>query len=661
MRASLTQNLNVVAIDFNPWLFGSDEQLLRGFFATLATAIGKVLPTKREQFGKLLEDYGSLLSVSIPGLPQLGLGEAAKGLGRALSTLELDELRRRLEILLRETGKRIIVLIDDIDRLDRREIQSIFKLVKLSASFDYTSYVLAFDDQIVAAALGESYGAGGPSAGRSFLEKIVQVPLHLPPPNELALRNMAFAGVEEALRLSTIALSREQAQAFAGHFIQGLGPALETPRQAKLYANALMFALPLLKSEVHPIDHLLIEGIRVFYPNLYVAIRDNPELFVEVRRGGSRDDGLKSRVESCIKTALEEDRVSDADHVRRSLLQVLFPQLEGVFGLTHYGPEWKTRWAQEQRICSAEYFRRYFTYGIPADDVSDLSVTGLIDASAAGTAIQPLLSEFAGRGVMPRVVEKLRRREAEIPLSAISNLTLTISRNAALLLREQGPLAANFTIMQSAILISNLIKRLGALGTHEKLAHEVFLAAEPLPFATECLRWIRLPEDKQESDRIVSKDCEKELGKVLAGRIKDRAAITPTYREFPSDAANLLWVWREYGPKGETCHYLRERFELESSEIDDFLATFFPLVQGGLPFAITHDSYRAVAQLINPTFVLSKLREHFGSKVDEPPSDQQGDLPPAEQIAHEFARIHNQKEKETVDSTSNQTPRLNGY
>ena len=63
-------------------------------------------------------------------------------------------------------------MIDDIDRLDRTETQAIFKLVKLSASFNHTSYVLAFDDEIVAAAIGEKYGQGGLEAGRAFLEKI---------------------------------------------------------------------------------------------------------------------------------------------------------------------------------------------------------------------------------------------------------------------------------------------------------------------------------------------------------------------------------------------------------------------------------------------------------------------------------------------------------
>jgi len=47
--------------------------------------------------------------------------------------VELDDLRKRVEALLGEAGKRVVVLIDDIDRLDRREIQAIFRLVKLSA------------------------------------------------------------------------------------------------------------------------------------------------------------------------------------------------------------------------------------------------------------------------------------------------------------------------------------------------------------------------------------------------------------------------------------------------------------------------------------------------------------------------------------------------
>ncbi len=173
-----------------------------------------------------------------------GLGGVAEHVGKALSIVKLDELRKRLEELLRKAGQRIVVLIDDIDRLNRKEIQSIFKLVKLSASFEYTSYVLAFDDQIVAAALGEGYGAGDPAAGRNFLEKIVQAPLHLPPPDKFALRKMTLAGVDEALRISGIILTdkdKVQVSSFARYIENFFDPALENPRKAKQYTNALMF------------------------------------------------------------------------------------------------------------------------------------------------------------------------------------------------------------------------------------------------------------------------------------------------------------------------------------------------------------------------------------------------------------------------------------
>ncbi|WP_394325543.1 P-loop NTPase fold protein [Methanosarcina barkeri] len=63
------------------------------------------------------------------------------------------------------------MLMDDIDRLDKNEIQSIFKLVKLSADFYYLDYILAFDEEMVASAIGDKYGSNDIESGRNFLEK----------------------------------------------------------------------------------------------------------------------------------------------------------------------------------------------------------------------------------------------------------------------------------------------------------------------------------------------------------------------------------------------------------------------------------------------------------------------------------------------------------
>jgi len=222
----------------------------------------------KEKAGDLLTKYGSVLSLAsltVGGVVQVNPGDAAKGVGKAMSNVGLDELRKRIEQMLNEANKRLVILIDDIDRLDREETHAIFKLVKLSASFRHTSYVLAFDDDVVSAALGERYGAGGSLAGRAFLEKIIQVPLHLPPADENSLRQLALEGVQNALNQAGIELTQPQVDAFVRHFDDALLPQLETPRRAKLFSNALMFALPILKGEVNPVDLMLIEGIRVMY------------------------------------------------------------------------------------------------------------------------------------------------------------------------------------------------------------------------------------------------------------------------------------------------------------------------------------------------------------------------------------------------------------
>jgi predicted KAP-like P-loop ATPase len=65
----------------------------------------------------------------------------------------LEALKDRVYTVLKEEGKRVVVLMDDIDRLENTEIQAVFRLVKLSADAPYTVYILAFDEEMVAAAL----------------------------------------------------------------------------------------------------------------------------------------------------------------------------------------------------------------------------------------------------------------------------------------------------------------------------------------------------------------------------------------------------------------------------------------------------------------------------------------------------------------------------
>jgi hypothetical protein len=646
MAAALGSHAHVVVVAFNPWLFRSEEQLLRGFFATLADSIDRSLPTAAEKIGETLKRYGSLLSVvSIPVAPGVDVtpGDAAKGIGQALSEVSIDQLRERVERFLAESGKRVVVLIDDVDRLDRVETHAILKLVKLSAGFKHTSYVLSFDDEMVAAAIGERYAEGGVTAGRAFLEKIIQVPLHLPPPNDGALRVSALEGIEAALRTADIALSQEQADTFTRHFVDGLEPQLRTPRHAKLYANAATFALPLLRGEANPVDLLLVEGIRIFYPKLYKTIRDNPEHFLTRDIGGDRrNDPVRQRANELIDGALEGLADEGKRRIRKRLLEALFPRLSDM----GYGDEWDAVWEKDQRICSRHYFDRYFTYSVPPGDVSDLEVGQLLQSLARPGSPEPdeALKSFAERSAIPQLIRKLRVREDSIDPQVARRLAVAIARNGSLMASERGMLTLGGTRTQGAILITNLLQRIPAGEERETLATELVDVTNALPFAWECFRWLR-HEDRPEEKRVVSAECESALATRLVLRIRAQDAREPLYATFGRDAQPFYYMWATYGDAAELNERLSGLFGADAAEVDRFLDIYVGEAWGmesGIPRRADFDrhAYNAVSQVIDPSAILDRLRARYGAELDTAEFHQGRDVPIAQRFARQFAYIH---------------------
>lgn len=168
-----------IVLEFNPWLFSGKEDLAQAFLNQLQS----VLSMGNESFKKLKEklavfgqNIGNLLDLS--GLTK----GAGKELGEILSKVLRSEpqniaiLKKEIREILLEEKTRIIVFIDDIDRLDKEEARQLFSVIKVLADFPYMFYILAFDREAIAEALD----SGGCLSGDRFLEKIIQVPFEIP-------------------------------------------------------------------------------------------------------------------------------------------------------------------------------------------------------------------------------------------------------------------------------------------------------------------------------------------------------------------------------------------------------------------------------------------------------------------------------------------------
>ena len=350
LRAGLSGDQMFVVCDFNPWRLKDEETMFRGFFSVLAQAVGASLATpfertkakagKAARFVRWITWFLRRVSKSAETVDDLlarFCEVAAQG-----DSVGLEELRSRVFKYLTQSARRIVVLIDDLDRLDKHETRTLFRLVKACADFPNVCYVLAFDDTAVARALAGQYDGGDESSGRAFLEKIIQVPLRLPVAAKEDLRELCVERVEQALTAAGIELTRNQVGEFVSGFDRGVSVRLTTPRAAKRFGNGLMFALPMLKGEVNPADLLLVEALRAFFPEVYDIVRDNHSDFSGVEREYNGRAAGRSRSAQLLDPLLDAMPKEHAD-AAKTLLIGLFPRLSGVYGRGSYGNDWVSR------------------------------------------------------------------------------------------------------------------------------------------------------------------------------------------------------------------------------------------------------------------------------------------------------------------------------
>jgi len=183
---------NLYIVHFNPWLVGKQDALLREFFSSVRTSVDDAVRHFFDKYGSLaILASETIVNNLVPGIGA-SLGCCIKLAKRVLTDSEdtLVESKKKLSEDLAKSGKHCLVMVDDVDRLDREELHSVLRLVRQVADFDNFIYILAMDVDIVSKSIGSYYGEGCSHDGRKFIDKIVQVPIVLPPVTEDKIKDL---------------------------------------------------------------------------------------------------------------------------------------------------------------------------------------------------------------------------------------------------------------------------------------------------------------------------------------------------------------------------------------------------------------------------------------------------------------------------------------
>lgn len=169
---------NAEIVIFNPWMCRTPEQVTQDFFSSLR----KVLASKYTTLSKSIKEYAEHINnISLSSHSIINI--EAKLL---LDNSSLSEMKERLSDNFSKLPKKIMVVIDDIDRLERDEVFEVLRLIRNTADLKNVVYLVAYDKEYVTSILGEKE-IKDPS---TYLEKIFPVEIHLPKVEDFMIWNV---------------------------------------------------------------------------------------------------------------------------------------------------------------------------------------------------------------------------------------------------------------------------------------------------------------------------------------------------------------------------------------------------------------------------------------------------------------------------------------
>lgn len=346
-------------------------------------ALVKNQPSLKEKFVTVLgkiEGYSSrlapLVNLALPGAGDIASGVI--GVTNAIFDRDMTLHTQREELLkaLKDTGVPIVVLIDELDRIEDAEIRAAAQLVRAVADFPSISYVLAYDHDRVVQALG----AGGDGderveRGRVYLEKIVQFQISLPVTFDEELKDLLLA--EMGKLVVDVALPNEwQSDERLLTLLGIMFPRpIATPRDIRRLVGTYHVIGSMLRDEVDWVDLLAFSVLMIKAPATVAKLRRNADRVVEnpfssraLYEQYSESNGDRDELKRLIS---EHDAASGV----ADLLTFLFPRLA------------KNELRDERHSDSLCFWRPLFTalrLGLPQGAVSRESIVTLLSSTSGG-------------------------------------------------------------------------------------------------------------------------------------------------------------------------------------------------------------------------------------------------------------------------------------
>lgn len=447
-------------IEFNPWQWASEKKLTEAFFKELAVKLraseneneraiaekliyySEYLELGNEFVGELKKGVEKILLLGVGGVGALSLfatepykswliyvtvtlSLVALGLDKIIWIINwvsrLYNLRARDEKSLEDRKQEIVgdlskiestlvVFIDDIDRLSKDEIKTLFRLIKANADFPNIVYLTLFQRDIVESSLTQE----GVFEGKDYLEKIVQVGFNLPKVPTADIHKLLFNDLDRILDETKLNSKFDKAR-WRELFLEGASSCFKNLRDVNRFISAFSFHLGVMKIEdsyeINFVDLIGIEVLRQFFPKVHEAIFFSKKLMTSSSSAyslGNMQESAKKEMDSILASCSADDIESV-----KGIIKILFPNAEWAWG-SNYHCNVNASDFVNLRVNDEDRFDRYFSLFLPESEIRQSEFEHILSITSNEQELSLFFLKYHEQGRLDLFMEKFESYKQEI-------------------------------------------------------------------------------------------------------------------------------------------------------------------------------------------------------------------------------------------------------
>lgn len=337
LKNEIAQKAEIV--EFNPWMCRSPEQVTNDFFASLRHQ----LSPKYSTLSKSIKEYVTYIN-------NLTF-EPHKAFGLELSIpIREDSLYEKKKILsdkFSRLSRPVVVVIDDIDRLEREEVFEVLRLIRNTADLNNTIYIVAYDKEYVTSVLEEK----NIKDAASYLEKIFHVEVHLPKVED----NLIWEALYEDLKRQDN-FNRNFTESLFARFnndersliLKVLNNYRRVKRFARIYMLNFDYVMAQCRGEIKLLDLFWLELLQTYDKKVYDKLAYDPYSLLQIEK-----DKFSLKKDILHRLKGNEDNVCKDNKYWKDETPQILERMFGQLIIT-----------RKESICYPENYDKYFALSV---------------------------------------------------------------------------------------------------------------------------------------------------------------------------------------------------------------------------------------------------------------------------------------------------------